>query len=164
MGGPPHQLAFHPKDGRLAGAAGDAVRLFDVDTGKELPALHRAAPGPGPHHVCWHPDGRRLAAVYLDRKIHIWDTQTASEVAAPWLAAHYETRVAYNPAGDLLVGRSSWGTRVWDAATGRHLLTVPDSYGSRFSQDGQLLGWSWEGTRVRLWRLAAGHELRVLRR
>lgn len=164
LGGPARQLAFHPKDGRLAVAAGGAVRLFDVDTGKELPALHRTAPGVGPHCVCWHPDGRRLAAVYLDRKIHLWDTQTTSEVAAPWLAAHYETRVAFNPAGDLLVGRSSWGTRVWDATTGRHLLTMPDSYGSRFSHDGQLLGWSWEGKRVRLWRLAAGHELRVLRR
>jgi serine/threonine protein kinase len=75
LGIAPRHLVFHPKDGRLAVAAGNAVRLFDVDTGAELPALRLKAPEAGITSVCWHPDGRRLASGCTDLRIHIWDTQ-----------------------------------------------------------------------------------------
>src|SRR5262249_45266994 len=58
----PFHVAFHPRDGRLAVACGNAVQLFDADTGKELPALRHAAVVTWTSSVAWHPDGRRLAA------------------------------------------------------------------------------------------------------
>jgi serine/threonine protein kinase/WD40 repeat protein len=158
------QLAFRPKDGRLAVAAGNAVRLFDVDTEKELPALRHTASGAVTESVCWHPDGRRLATGCTDLKIHIWDTQSASEVMTPWVVGFDGNMVDFHPDGDLLVSRGfDLMTRFWDMATGRMLLAVP-GLGGRFSQDGRLLGFGLEGNRVRLWRLAAGRELRALRR
>jgi serine/threonine protein kinase len=39
----PTHLAFHPQDDRLAVACGNAVQLFETDTGKELPALRHPA-------------------------------------------------------------------------------------------------------------------------
>jgi serine/threonine protein kinase/WD40 repeat protein len=164
LGISPRHLAFHPKDGRLAVAAGNAVRLFDVDTEKELPALRHTASGAVTESVCWHPDGRRLATGCTDLRIHIWDTQTASEVMTPWVVGFDGNMVAFHPDGDLLVSRGfDTTTRVWDAATGRLLLSAP-GLGGLFSQDGRLLGYGVEGNRVRLWRLAAGRELRALRR
>src|SRR5262249_50713285 len=122
------------------------------------------APGSSTYSVCWHPDGRRLATGCTDLKFHVWDTQTGREVMTPWADGVGGTMVAFHPDGDLLVSRG-WGgwARGWDTATGRRLLTAP-GLGNRFSQDGRLLGAGWEGNRVRLWRLAAGRELRALRR
>src|SRR5262249_36319608 len=57
----PFHMAIHPRDGRLAVACGNAVQLFDADTGKELPALRHPAAVTWTDSVAWHPDGRRLA-------------------------------------------------------------------------------------------------------
>jgi serine/threonine protein kinase/WD40 repeat protein len=158
-------LAFHPRDGRLAVARRDGgVLLFDVDSGAELPALR---PPPGvtwTYEVAWHPDGRRLAAGCNDQKIHIWDTQTGTEVMPPLVGRADGSVVAFNHAGDRLVSTDWSGVaHVWDTATGRLLLTAPAFYWHCSPTD-RLHGYSFEGTKVKLWRLAAGRELRMLRR
>jgi serine/threonine protein kinase/WD40 repeat protein len=159
-------LAFHPRDNRLAVAGAEAgVRLFDVDTG-----AHLLAPRPPPgvtytYSVAWHPDGRRLAAGCNDRKIHLWDTETGTEVMPPWVGnATDGSLVAFNRDGDRL-GSIDWTglAQVWDVATGRLLLAAPVFYW-QFSPTDQLHGYGISGTKVKLWRLAAGRELRVLRR
>src|SRR5262249_49653751 len=145
-------------DGRLAAAVGNAVRFFDVDSGTELPALRNAAAG----SVCWHPDGRRLAASCSDGKIHLWDTETAREVMTP-LENEIGGNVTFHPDGDVLLSGGGAAARIWDIATGRVLLTSP-GLGDRFSRDGRLLGFGWEGSeRVRLWRVWDGPGLRALR-
>jgi WD40 repeat protein len=160
-------LAFHPRDSRLALLAQrDAgVRLFDVDTGAELPLLRHPPGVTWTYSVAWHPDGRRLAAGCNDRKIHLWDTETGAEVMPPWVGNGSDgIHVAFNQAGDRL-GSIDWSglTQVWDVATGRLLLAAPAFYW-HFSPTDRLHGYQFEGTKVKLWRLAAGHELRVLRR
>jgi eukaryotic-like serine/threonine-protein kinase len=166
VGAAPLCLAFHPRDDRLAVACGNAVQLFDADTGRELAALRQPAPVSYIFSVAWHPDGRRLAAGCNDRKIHLWDTETATEVMSPWTGHTADgIRVAFNHAGDRLVSLD-WGgqTRLWDAATGRMLLTMPGAFGLQFSPDDRLLGPATSGNKIRLWRLAPGRELSVLRR
>jgi WD40 repeat protein len=159
-------LAFHPRDSRLALAQRNAgVRLFDVDTGAELPALRHPPGVTWTYSVAWHPDGRRLAAGCNDRKIHLWDTETGREVMPPWVGnAADGSIVAFNHAGDRL-GSNDWSglARVWDTATGRLLLAGP-VFLWHFSPTDRLHGYFYEGTKVKLWRLAAGRELRVLRR
>jgi serine/threonine protein kinase/WD40 repeat protein len=159
-------LAFHPRESRLAVACRSAgVLLFDVDTGAELPAL-RHPPGIScTYSVAWHPDGRRLAAGCNDRKIHLWDTETGTEVMPPWVGTGVDgSVVAFNHAGDRLLSRDWSGlAHVWDTATGRLLLTAPAFYWQASPTD-RLHGYDFEGAKVRLWRLAAGRELRVLRR
>jgi serine/threonine protein kinase/WD40 repeat protein len=159
-------LAFHPNDSRLAVACEDGgVKLFDLDTGAELPAL-RHPPGISfTYSVAWHPDGRRLAAGCNDRKIHIWDTETLAEVMSPLVGNGVDgSIVAFNHTGDRL-GSIDWSglSHVWDTATGRQLLTAPGFYW-QFGPKDRLHGYSVEGAKVKLWRLATGRELRVLRR
>ena len=157
----PVHVAYHPEEHRLAVACGKGVQLFNTNTGKELPALRHPATVT---HVSWHPDGHRLAAGCNDRKIHIWDTQTATEVMAPWTGHSADGMLlAFNRTGDQLTS-VDWGSspRLWDAVTGRKLLTLP-GFGLPFSSNGSLLGPGSRADKIGLWRLASGHELRVLR-
>ncbi len=160
----PFHLAFHPHKHRLAVASGNAVQLFDTDTGKELPALRHPAAVTQTWYVAWHPDGRRLAVSGDDRKIHLWDTETAAEVMSPWTGHTADgLAVAFNHAGDRLAS-VDWNspTRLWDTAAGRTLLSLP-GVGLQFSSDDRLFGPEYSGNKIRLWRLASGQELRVLR-
>jgi serine/threonine protein kinase/WD40 repeat protein len=162
----PNTLAFHPTDNRLAAACKDSVRLFDADTGKEsarfqLPQIDTWSWG-----LAWHPDGRVLAATSEDRKIHLWDTQTSAEIAAS-LEGHNAPGIfmAFNHKGDRLISVSlDRQARLWNSVTGRLLLTIPGTYGTQFSSDDSLIGLERSGTKLRLWRLADGRELRTIRR
>src|SRR5439155_8134112 len=100
-----------------------------------------------------------------DRKIHIWDTETATEVMSPWTGHTADGLiVAFNHAGDRLAS-TDWSnhTRLWDAAAGRTLLTLPNWSGLQFSPNDRVLGPEYSGNKIRLWRLTGGRELRVLR-
>jgi serine/threonine protein kinase/WD40 repeat protein len=166
LGAAPQTLAFHPRDGRLAAACGNVVRLFDVDAERELPALRHGNDVGWIHGLAWHPDGRRLAAGGDDRKIHVWDTETATEIMRPW-EGHDEDGIglSFNHAGDRLVS-ADWGRniRLWDAVTGRLLLAIPTGLAIQFSADDYFLGYERDGNKIRAWRLDPGRELRVLRR
>src|SRR5262249_16037821 len=110
-------LDFHPRESRLALACRNAgVRLFDVDTGAEPPALRHPPGVTWTFSVAWHPDGRRLAAGCNDRKIHLWDTETGTEVMPPWVGNSANGSFVYfNHEGDRL-GSNDWAAlaRVWD--------------------------------------------------
>jgi WD40 repeat protein len=164
----PHTLAFHPDkhDGRLAVACGNAVRIFDVDEGQERAPLRHPEPVTWTTGLAWHPDGRRLATACGDGKIYLWDVETTAQRTLPW-EGHTAVGIslAFNHAGDRLVSTDWSGrTRLWDAVTGRLLLTSSDFAGWRFSRDDNLLSPGHSGSKVRLYRVAAGHELRVIRR
>jgi eukaryotic-like serine/threonine-protein kinase len=165
LGGAPAHLAFHPRDQRLAIARGNAVRIFDIATGRELAALVHNADATWTNSVAWHPDGRRLAAACNDRKVHLWDTDANSESIAPLVHGHEGIRLGFDHSGDRLVS-VGWEEvpSLWDTVTGRLLLKLPASIGLQISADDQVVGPEIHGNQVRLWRLAAGRELRVLRR
>jgi WD40 repeat protein len=84
----------------------------------------------------------------------------------PWTGhTNLGLQVAFNHAGDRLVSNDWSGqTRLWDVTTGRLLLTMPGNFGLQFSPDDRLLGFQRSGNKLRLYRLAGGQELRVLRR
>jgi WD40 repeat protein len=163
VGTAPFCLAFHPRDGRLAVGCGNGVKLFDVGTARELPALRHPS-NLTVYAVAWHPDGRLLATSCLDRKIHLWDTQTATEYASPLEAPGITgNSVAFSPEGDRLA--SSHGgraTEVWDLASGRRVLSLPGMAWA-FGANARVFGWSISGSNVRLWEMTGGRELRVFR-
>jgi serine/threonine protein kinase/WD40 repeat protein len=166
LGIAPYNLAFHPQEQKLAVIAGNTVRLFEIDSGRERPGLPAPAGCNYLSGLAWHPDGRHLATVGNDFKIRLYDAGTCREVMAPWSGEKDGgTLIAFNHAGDRLVS-FGWGgqSRLWEVDTGRVLLTLPGSYGLQFSPDDRLLGSQVDGPWLRLWRLAPGRELRALRR
>jgi serine/threonine protein kinase/WD40 repeat protein len=164
LGAAPQNLVFNPRKGRLAVAGGNAVRLFDVDTGRELHPLRHSKEITRTYGLSWHPDGRRLAVGCVDHRVHIWDAESATEVMQPF-AGHADEGVwvIFNQAGDRLVS-SDWSgqVRLWDCVSGTLLLTIAGLY-VKFSADDNFIGYQRDGTRLRLWRLAAGRELQILR-
>src|SRR5262249_1922310 len=137
----------------------------DADTGKELARLPLPPQIAWTYAVAWHPDGRRLAAG-CNRTIYLWDAETRAEVMPPWAGHSVDgVQVAFNHAGDRL-GRRDWSkqSRVWDGATGRTIVTMPGKFGLQFGPDDRLLGHEVSGSKVRLWEVADGRELRVFRR
>jgi serine/threonine protein kinase/WD40 repeat protein len=165
-GTPPFHLAYHPRDGQLAVACADGVRVFD-ETGRAIQHLRPAGKNALIRSVAWQPpDGRRLVASGSDRMIHMWDVQTGTERLPPW-AGHSNDGIAlcFNHAGDRLMSYDwSSRTRLWDAASGRLLLSAQAVLGHQFSPEDALLGYQVQGSKVGLWRVAAGRELLVLRR
>src|SRR5262249_5753011 len=115
--------------------------------------------------VAWHPDGRRLASA-CNRTIFLWDTESGALRTSRWVGHTTQgVYLAFNPAGDRVISWDWSGrSRLWDAVTGRLLLTAQDNVGPRFSPDGTLIGPGSKGGKIRLFRVASGHELRVLRR
>ncbi len=163
--------AFSPDGRTLASNAFDAVRLWDVASGKEL----RRIRGLGmPLLVIFSADGKKLALVSAENGnkefVHLWDMATGKELwripARAWLV----DAVAFSPDGRMLaLGGITLGpenitgeVRLWEAATGKelrrctgHTLMVQTV---AFSSDGRTLATGSRDKTVRLWEVATGQE------
>jgi WD40 repeat protein len=138
-------LAFSPKGGKLASAAGDgAIRILDARTGELQQCLlgHTAVV----HAVSWSPDGKRLASAG-DDTVRLWDVaagrvlHTLPGHVGPVLA------VAWSPDGKRL---ASGGTapgdrtvRLWDADSGKLLGHLEGHKGGVTA-----VAWSPDGKRL----------------
>jgi WD40 repeat protein/serine/threonine protein kinase len=169
-------IAFSPDNSRLATTGQDrTVKLWETATGKLLNTFNR-------HEgeffaVAWSPDGERLATASADKTVKILEANTGGELVT---LSDFNTRVrsvAFSRDGKTLVTGSDYRAnpgimddrtlRVWDAATGRELMTLRGHAGDvvsvAYSPDGNLLASaSWDRT-VRLWDARTGRELATLR-
>src|SRR5205085_3418533 len=150
----PQRVAFRPDGAALAVDQGAAVVLLDGASGREAGRLRPENKDVTQvSYLAWHPGGRRLAAACDDFRIHVWDVGTGREAMAPW-GAHFDwgIRIGFNHAGNRLLSYDwSRQTRLWDANTGRLLLTLPGCLTPQFSADDTLIGPQRLGGRVRLW-------------
>jgi WD40 repeat protein/tetratricopeptide (TPR) repeat protein len=163
----PSAAAAHPEIFRLAVAGGGTVHVVDLDSGRERATLRHPEGVGWIESLAWYPDGRHLLTGGDDRKIRCWDAETGREVMTPW-EGHDDAgiQLAIAPDGGRVVSMDWTGQgRLWDARTRRLLLNLPTEFGLQFSRDGRLLGGGWQGTKLRLYRLAEDRgELRILRR
>jgi WD40 repeat protein len=122
--------------------------------------------------VAYSPDGKRLAAGGADRLIHVWDALTGKELFSRRGHGGDVTSLAFSPDGRRLA--SGGGTeaglpgagevRLWDAASGKDLQTLPAPAPVKalaFGPDGRLAAGCADGT-VKRWD-AAGKELPALK-
>jgi hypothetical protein len=127
-------VCFSPDGRRLASASQDrTVKVWNAATGEELLSLKGHEDQI--RSVCFSPDGRRLASASLDQTVKVWDAQTGREIRT--LVGHTVPvrSVCFSPDGQRLASadgdvtnpgrmhRSPGEVKIWDAQTGREILS-----------------------------------------
>ena len=155
-----NQMRFHPAGGRLAlVATGRFAQVRDLATGKVLWQKNLKDPWPS---LAWHPHGKILAVADTD-SISLWDVAKDKQVGKLENLGE-GIGCTFNPDGTLLASVSWAGIlRLWDPLGNRQLFSTPFAAVTfQFSADGRFLAGTRQGTNLRLWEIAAGHEYRTL--
>jgi WD40 repeat protein len=150
--GPP-DVKFSPDGGLIATTAGNAVQLWEANSGRLQRTLggHTSAV----HSLSFSPGGWMLASGGAGWTIRVWDLNESKEMAC--LHGHTDTitSVAFSPDGRFLVSTSDDETvRLWDVISGQEVTL--EWHKSRvlcaaFSSDGRWLATGGEDGIVKLW-------------
>jgi RNA polymerase sigma factor (sigma-70 family) len=155
-------VSFAPDGKSLAVSvtAGRAVRVYDVESGKETHAL----PGGRFRRVLFAPDGKTLAAGDGNNAVRVWE-MPSGKILHPAESHHSGVHcVALSADGKVLAAGTTFKTvYLWDVATGRPLRWLEGHehgvYPVAFSPDGKrVASGSRDGT-ARVWDAASGKEL-----
>lgn len=172
-----NSVAFSPNGRLLAAGSPRGVELWDMDTGKKIREFSLAM-GDWPFiSVAFSPDGKKIAAGfsprYREESIRIWDVGTGAELRK--LSSCCMGSIAFSPDGKTLLSGSSvfWAGELvlYDVDTGKKVRTL-QTHGigvcGVFSPDGKQVASTTQGiirpSKVRLWNLATGREIRSFRR
>ncbi len=157
-------MALHPTEPVIAVGSffSNVVQIRDVRTGAVRAALPHPYRASG---VAWHSAGLMLATSSgEDASIQLYDGVTF-ELVRTLRCKSYGTRIAFNHAGDRLVGQG-WGgsVQLWDTETGQLLFSASpvSSPTLRFSGDDHWLAGCVQGHKVGVWQVSDGRDHRTL--
>lgn len=150
-------IAFSPDSTKIASGAGHDVKLWDVETGKNI-ATFQGQKGKV-ESIAFSPDGTKLA-VGADEGVKLLDILTEKHIDL--LGAMWNQSVAFSPDGKTLASASGVGVRLWEVSTGKSLTALqrhPRIVNAvAFSPDGlTLASISWSGAEV--WELTTGQRI-----
>jgi WD40 repeat protein len=149
--GPVLDVAYSPDGRQLATACGLSVKVWNAASGRELRNLSDQAGRT--FSIAFSPDGGGLAT-RGDQATRVWDVETDKVLLALPTQLQPSATVtpsgiptygmAFSPDGKRLATAGRDGsTRIWDAATGKALVTLPGQAGTTYS-----VAFSPDGTRL----------------
>ena len=154
-------------DGLLLATTGDdgTIMMWDTQNGRRLSRLvgHR-----GPvSDVTFDPRNRRLASAGNDKRVIVWTTEPQQRITflnGHELATIWSTE--FSPSGaHVLTACADQTARIWDAATGRELLTLrhPAPLAlARYSPSGERIATGADDGAVRVWDAKTGAAIDTL--
>lgn len=167
-GGTSTTLAFSPDGKQLAeGLPSNSVRLWEVATGKEVPAVsgHQG----GVSNMAVSPDGKVLTTRGLDNTVRQWDIATGKELRQFKVASQGNAILSSD--GKVLACGVLNAVQLWDTDNGKELRSIAiqgqpqfgnavgGSGGLALSPDGKTLAVKGFDTTIRLYDTASGKEL-----
>jgi WD40 repeat protein/tRNA A-37 threonylcarbamoyl transferase component Bud32 len=159
------RVAVSPNGRRALSTSNDStVRLWDLETGRELRILYHAS---ATHGITFSADGRRALSGSSDQTIRLWDLDSDQELQR--FTGHDGTiwGVCFSPDGLSIASAGSDRTvRLWDVKTGKEVKRfeghTADVMGLAFSPDGKQIVSASADRTVRLWNVETGKEVRAL--
>jgi WD40 repeat protein len=161
-------IALSPDGKRLAavGRDKDTLQVWDAATGEELRTMK--SPKGAAYSIAFSPDGTRLTTAGGGYGlVQVWDA-VGGKVLLTIETDFNVADVAFSPDGTRLAAGGMTGLKLWDAATGQELASLPTRArmvnSVAFSPDGKLLaaGGSWD-RQAEVWDLATGRRLFTVR-
>jgi WD40 repeat protein len=138
------EIEFSPDGMLLAAPSGDAVYVWDSDTGGLVARLRHS---PQADDLEFTPDGGHLITVRGDGRLGIWDTETWDEERSV-AAGLGHAGMVLSPQGDRLATTSGDGTiRLWDPETLQERQLIAIGVGDR-SSGPDSLAFSPDGNRL----------------
>ena len=150
-------------------AAGSSVpprlNLWNVETGERLGSF--VGHTQRVQAVAWSPDGSRLASAtqFGPSELKIWDVRTGQVLRS----LSGSDSVAWSPDGQYVAASNGEAVRIYDAASGDLVRTLPTPYSFvqavAWSPDGQYVasgGYAPFDTTIKVWDVTTGLLLRIL--
>lgn len=166
--------AFSPDERRLVSASDDkTLKLWDLERAQEIATL--AGHTNYVRACAYSPDGSRIVSASSDKTLRVWNADTAQIAAV--LQGHTSGVLAcgYSPDGRRIVSASMEDKlntlKVWDARTGREMITVggsrrPGNVGFEgafgVSPDSRRLVSAPDYDSLKVWDIESGAELATL--
>jgi WD40 repeat protein/tRNA A-37 threonylcarbamoyl transferase component Bud32 len=137
-------------------------RVWEAASGRELFTLNGHSAGI--MSVVFSPDGRQIVTGSLDGTAKVWDANTGKEMLTFRKHTTMVSSVAFSPDGQRIVSGGDDVTRVWEAASGKELLSLPaPSQVLAFSPDGRRIVTCDTYGMAKVWDAANGKELLTFR-
>ena len=137
-------LAFRPDSQQLASAGGDKIKLWEVDTGKEIRSFAGHKDKEAVASLAFSLDGKRLVSGGSDKNILVHDVASGSLLYTATEDAAI-TGIAFSPDGKLFVaiGSAEHSVSVWDGLSNETRIIarfpVPTVNAVLFSPDSRQL-------------------------
>ena len=158
-------ISFSPDSAMLATGGTRGVKLWDVNTGRDVANIP-IKPRSSVTHASFSPDGRTLAyRVSGEKFTRLWDvtTQTQTGIIENPSVEYW----AFSPDGKILASAAGHIITLWDVVTGQAIATLEGPVRRvnhiTYSPDGNTLASvSWDKT-IRLWDIATNQNIETFK-